>query len=746
MKRFLSWPVRAHLMLLVFAAIIPALAIIFFSGFEREQVALQSLRENATRRVRDLSTLYSITVVDTRRLLTTLAEMPEVRAGDKETCRELFVRLLQKNPQFNTIQMSRNGVIVASSNPLPEKVSILDRKYYQEAVLNHSFAVGEYIIGRTTHKPMINFACPVLETNGEVLAVVQAGISLEHFSVLFKNIELPPGALALVTDHRGTILDVFPRDPTRVGGRDDPSLFARMTNASGAFVYTGPQGDSQFAVYEQLRQKAYSSPYLCIRLSLPEAPMVAEGRRVLWRNVGLLILAGLLAGGAAWYLGNVTIVHPVQVLTSATRRLGAGNLDVRVETSVVSGEIGRLASVFDEMALTLRTREQERNVAELALRQSEQRFRVLMEKSVIGFGILHGTQIVYVNAAGVRMLGCSEAAKMIGQSLLDFVAPDSVEGMRQRIEQRLDGDNAEHSYESNFRRLDGTIFPVWVQSNLIALPDGLATVIALHDMTERRLAEQRLQQLEAELRQAHKMEAIGRLAGGVAHDFNNILTAILGNTELMLEDPAIEPVRAELEEVKHAALRASDLIRQLLAFSRKQIIAPVILDLNTVIRESQKMLERLIGEDIKLIFDPAPDLWHVRADSSQVAQILINLAVNARDAMEHGGRMVIESRNIMVEGEETGAFPGFSGGPCARLKVTDTGTGMDQETLRRVFEPFFTTKGQGKGTGLGLATVYGIVNQNKGSIVVQSEVGQGTTFTILFPAAGEGVPSRLQKL
>jgi two-component system, cell cycle sensor histidine kinase and response regulator CckA len=239
---------------------------------------------------------------------------------------------------------------------------------------------------------------------------------------------------------------------------------------------------------------------------------------------------------------------------------------------------------------------------------------------------------------------------------------------------------------------------------------------------------------EAELRQAHKMEAVGRLAGGVAHDFNNVLTAIFGYTDLLLEQfTEDDPRREDVMEIRRSAERAASLTRQLLAFSRKQMMQPRVLNLNDVIDSLSKLLERLIGEDVILKMEPGADLWSVRTDPGQMEQVLMNLVANARDAMPEGGRLTIGTANVVVEHEDQRNRPGLRPGAYVTITVCDTGDGVPAHIRDHVFEPFFTTKEQGKGTGLGLATVYGIVKQNGGGVYVDSEVGEGTRFVIYLP-------------
>ena len=252
----------------------------------------------------------------------------------------------------------------------------------------------------------------------------------------------------------------------------------------------------------------------------------------------------------------------------------------------------------------------------------------------------------------------------------------------------------------------------------------------------RERAEWRRQTLEreAELRQAHKMEAVGRLAGGVAHDFNNVLTAIFGYTDLLLEQfTDDDPRREDVMEIRRSAERAAALTRQLLAFSRKQMMQPRVLNLNEVIESLRKLLERLVGEDIILTIDVGADLWNVRADPGQIEQVLMNLVANARDAMPEGGRLTITTANVAIDEEDRRNRPGLRAGTYATITVSDTGRGIAGHIRAHMFEPFFTTKEQGKGTGLGLATVYGIVKQTGGAVYVDSEEGKGTRFVIYLP-------------
>jgi len=372
-----------------------------------------------------------------------------------------------------------------------------------------------------------------------------------------------------------------------------------------------------------------------------------------------------------------------------------------------------------------------------AVQASEERFRQMAEniREVFYMSAPKAPAVLYVSPAYEEIWGRS-CATLYEQprSFLDAVFPEDREQVAAAHARQLQGELTQEEYR--IRRPNGEIRWIWDRSFPIVNEAGEVYRVAgiAEDITARKRTEEALRQSEEQLRKAQRMEAIGRLAGGVAHDFNNMLTAIIGTAELaMLELHRDHPVRRDLKEIKQTADRAANLTRQLLAFASQQIIAPGIFNLNELVTNLEKMLHRLIGEDIDLVITPAPDIGLVKVDAGQIEQVIVNLAVNARDAMPAGGALALQTANFTVDQDFTAKHPELPPGEYVTLTVHDTGSGMSAEVKARLFEPFFTTKEVGKGTGLGLATCYGIIKQNSGHIEVESEINQGSWFRLYFP-------------
>jgi PAS domain S-box-containing protein len=374
----------------------------------------------------------------------------------------------------------------------------------------------------------------------------------------------------------------------------------------------------------------------------------------------------------------------------------------------------------------------DRKHAELELSESEARFRQLVESAPYGILVVDRDLILYANAEAVRMFGAARPGDLLGHSLLERAGPEEHESMLQRARDVLAGVPSPVA-ERRYLRLNGEEFWAAVSAAEIEYNQRAAGLLFYRDITAAKRAEEEHTRLEEQLRQAQKMESVGRLAGGVAHDFNNYLTVINGYCEMLLGDTDAGPeIRESLEEIRAAGARAASITQQLLAFSRKQIAAPRVLSLNQVVTDSGQLLRRLIGEDVEIVTRLHAQPGNVMADPLQLGQVLMNLAINARDAMPDGGQIVIETGQGEID-RMADSGSAVRAGRYALLSVTDTGTGMSPDVQERVFEPFFTTKGAGAGTGLGLSTAYGIVHQAGGWIDVRSSPGAGSCFEIWLP-------------
>jgi PAS domain S-box-containing protein len=498
-----------------------------------------------------------------------------------------------------------------------------------------------------------------------------------------------------------------------------------------------PDGEAlyDFAVPIRVDSQRWGTARVGLSRRRMEAEIAATRRQLI--GLAILVLGG---AGLASALVARRIARPVRQLAAGAVAISRGELVQRVEPTT-SDEIGQLAAAFNNMARQLHEQRsaliEQRSALEAAHGELRQHFAELSDLKSYTDHILDSLvngivtldldgRVITLNGAAESLLGCPPVAAARGRHVTEVLAhaPELVATLQAAIQWRT-GRTGTVTLPGRL----GNVVPVEITTATLKGGEGqdLGVIAIVRDLTAVRA-------LEAQLRHAQKMEAVGRLAGGVAHDFNNLLTVITGRSQLLLlKLPPESPLRRDVELVEETAHRASALTRQLLAFSRKQMVQPRVVDLNEIVRGMETMLSRLIGEDISLATRLDPTAGCVRADPAQLEQMIVNLAVNARDAMPLGGRLTLETSFVRLDESFARQYVGLRAGPHVRLTVRDTGVGMDGLIKTHLFEPFFTTKGPGKGTGLGLATVYGIVTQSGGAIRVESEPGQGAAFTIDLP-------------
>ena len=453
---------------------------------------------------------------------------------------------------------------------------------------------------------------------------------------------------------------------------------------------------------------------------------------------GRIVLANRLAGEMFGYgrdelLGRpLALLLPEEIPTIHPKGRGPDLAGTRRDGTSFPAEVGlsHIETQQGTMAIAFVSDITERKRAERDLRQSDERFRHLFEADIIGIMISNGQDILESNDHFLRMLGYTREEFFARQMTWREITPPELIDISERTLLSLLDTGVCPAFEKAYIRKDGTRVPVLLAAVDLRHPEESSLLWFVVDLTERK-------NLENQFRQAQKLEMIGQLAGGVAHDFNNLLTVVLGYSAMILSRiDQNHPFRSALEQISAAANRATGLTRQLLTFSRQNQGAPTDLPLDALVLSISNMLQRLIGEQIEMIVSADAEKGFIHADTVLIEQVIVNLAVNARDAMPEGGQLVIETSCITVSDEFACLCLSVPLGAYVSLQVTDTGTGMTQEVQARLFEPFFTTKEPGKGTGLGLSTVYGIVKQSGGSIAVHSSPGIGTTLRILFPAVG----------
>ncbi len=520
-------------------------------------------------------------------------------------------------------------------------------------------------------------------------------------------------------------------------GNADGSLFSNLERAVHSAAYADPGTAAAYSDVSGVEVLGASvavseTPWMVV-VETPRAAAL-EAATTFTLDSASVGLAFILVGAMlSWFLIRRTM-RPLGEVTDAARDIASGNLARRAAVQG-RGEIAVLGDAFNRMvervgtsSRDLAARALQLEVSNKELNESEAKYRSLFEHLPDAILVHRDNRIMFANPAALKLLVVATQEELVGRSVLEFVAPADREAVMTRIARVVTAAVAVPTLEVRMQRSDRRLTTVEATSMPLRLNGVPAVQTILHDVSERR-------QLEEQFRQSQKMDAVGRLAGGVAHDFNNLLTVIQANAEFALSPTeSEEDRRRDLEEIRKTADHAARLTRQLLTFSRKQTVTPTHLDLNDAISGMLGMIQRLIGDNIEVVTAPGSDLASIWADPGQIQQVLLNLAVNARDAMPEGGVLRLETASVTVGDGYVGAASGaIPPGHYVMLAVQDTGIGMTEEIRSRVFEPFFTTKQPGQGTGLGLSTVYGIVKQAGGHIWVYSEPGMGTAFKVFFP-------------
>lgn len=866
---FQNYRIRTKLLLTILVTGLPVALTVCFLLYAKYRTDYREASHDIMVAVESVTAQHEAHIDGIRTLLATISRFPEVQRKDKEACARLLQGILKQNLSSHDVGIADvDGTLVASGvTGTAATFSIADRKYFKDALRSKRFSVGEYAVSRAVAKPVIHFALPVLDDNGNVVVVIYATFDLNRFNTILDQLKLPPGSALNITDHQGYLLHRYPSHPlVKPGLLDRPDLRAYMIgqNDHGVFNELGRDNVKRFLAFKRLRLYPDEVPYIFIRASIPEKEALASVYRYLLLSGGLFVLAALFALWCSRTFAGRFLVAPLERLAEVSEAAQRGDFSVRTGLPESNDEIGLLSRSFDTMAASLEVQQKERNLAEVELRSSEQKFSVVFDRSPITVALTSYPAGVFleVNQAFCTAFGFSRE-EALGKSTGDLkVWVDSED--RNRYLQMLDGVDYVNGFETVMRTKDGTHINVLFSGSIVEIDGSKYVLSAIVNVTEQkrmelelRESERRFRELlenvhlvavildrnanvtfcndylltltdwtreevlghnwfelfipqdsyaqvmqlftaaieaealpahfenqiktrsgnrrlivwdntmlkdaagsvigtasigldvtdhrntEAQLLQSQKMEAVGKLAGGVAHDFNNLLTPILGYSEMLLKDLNARGDSVErVERITQAALKARDLTRQLLTFGRKQTLDMKVVDLNEVVSSFIDILHRTIRESIVIKQDLAADTASILADRTQIEQIIMNLMVNAQDAIADKGIISIETASVTLDDEFARSHASVKAGRYVMLAVSDSGHGIDEQVLNHIFEPFFSTKEVGKGTGLGLATVYGIVKQHEGNIWVYSEPGQGTVFKIYFPSVAGVVCAR----
>jgi len=724
MTFFRRLSIRAKMSIIIFAVVFPVAAAACFHLFVMYRADYKKTEQAALATAQSVAYQYQNRVEGIRNLLTAVSYLPEVRGKNGKACREILRGILLQNPSGMNI-----GIADLKGNPLaagnPAQFTIGDRKIFRDALHSRRFSAGGFIIDRATGKPAISFGLPVPDREGRPVAVLYATFDPHQFNEFFDSRKLPENSTLTLTDSWGTVLRHYPgQDGVKPGIPGSPDLRGHVTGpgTEGVFVQYGPDGGKRLWAVKRLRLHPDEPPYLHIRVSIPERSILAGLNRYIVRSIVLFALVALFAIGLIHFLVGRVFVFPIERMASVAGTVANGDLSARTGLQDSGAEIGLLAKSFDTMTEALDARLRERLLAEEQIRSKEAQLRTLFDNLPFQLWAmdLNGSYFMQ-NSVSRECWGNTIGKKTDKAPVPEDVVKKWLDDNGRAFAGEVVKGEAEYAVNGEKRFFYNIIAPIKTDQSIIGIM-GVAI-----DITERK-------SLESQLYQAQKMEAVGQLAGGIAHDFNNIVTAIIGYTHLLTDKTAWDDsIHSYAAQILNCAEHAAHMTRGLLAFSRKQAMRHQVVILDEIVEQQHHLLRMFLGERIDFRLRLIGERLAVLVDTGKIEQILMNLVVNARDAMPNGGSLVIETSSMTMN-EHFIQKHGFGvQGEYACISVSDTGCGMDRETIKKIFEPFFTTKEVGKGTGLGLAIVYGLVKQHNGYVTVDSEPGQGTIFRIYLP-------------
>jgi signal transduction histidine kinase len=709
----------SRLFVLVAVALLPAIALQMYNEFDLRRARQVEVQNQALSLAKLAAAEQQQIVQGIRQVLIAMSELPSIKTRDSQACNAYLAAMQQRFPAFITFLVSDlNGQSFCDTNSDHRPITIAARAYFANILTTGTFTVGEFSSGLSTGRNALQFALPFYGDDGRMGGVIVAGLNLDWLADYIARKGAPEGAALAITDRNGTYLARYPHNDRFVGTKMPGDKYLKM-DARGAVDILDIDGVERIEGYSALRA---DSGALVVSFGLNKAQAFAEVQNHTQRDILLIALSTSLVLVLTSLGARLFIHRPLAQLVDAANQWRLGEFGRRVD---IRGnfELARVADAFNTMADALEHREHELSVAKEKAEETATRIMTIFESTTDSVLIVDRDWCIsYLNGrAWAQVAGGRD---LIGAKLLEaFPETADTEIFRQLREAM--SEQRPVSFETCSTRRG-----IWYAINAFPSSQGLA--IFFRDVTEHKHAVEARRLTEEQLHQSQKMESVGQLTGGVAHDFNNLLMVVSANLELIEDAADNGRVRQFAAAARRAADRGTKLTAQLLAFSRRQVLNPKLVDANQLISEFQELIRQAVGGNCEVKLRTDERLWLCHVDPSLLETALLNLALNARDATPDGGVLEIETRNVVLDER---AVAGCLPGSYVRLSVTDTGCGMPPEVRDRVFEPFFTTKEVGKGTGLGLSMVYGFVQQSGGHVAVESAPGVGTTVALYLPKA-----------
>lgn len=736
--------IRKKLVVLVLLATMPVFLVLLGTELQNRNNAVAQAKKDTALYLSGFAEIQRRITNSTQTLLRTVASIPDISSLDVEKSRIILTTLLETNPIYtNVILVDLKGSVVAAgkNHDRAIKLNFGDRKQFKDAVASKGFASGEFVVGKSSKKAIFPFGMAVQNKKGELVGAIIIGINLTHYSELFQRGDYPQNTFFGLSDRNGIRLLRHPiTEKSAIGKPIKKKVYqAASTNGSkGSVSAIASDGKKRVIAFEPLRLTEDGAVYMYMFMGFDSEQLLKDAHSIIQRLIITSLLSLALALFIAWFIGGRSIAQLIEKLSLSTRKISRGEKYVTSHIDYKDGEIGDLALSFDTMVKIIRQREEE-------LETSEQRFREIIEDvSAISIqGYDENRKITFWNKASETLYGYTKE-EALGTQLDDLIIPEALQKkVQDRHTKWLKEGIKRPAGERLLINKQGRDVPVF-SSHVMQETQSTKEIFNLDiDLTPIRAAEEEKNELVSQLNHAHKMDVIGQLAGGVAHDFNNMLGAILNAGELLSRYLPEHPKAHKYHKlIVQSAKRAADLTGKLLTFSRTSSKETATVDIHVIINETITILKNTIDRRVKVDSDLRAIPSFIEGDASQLQSALLNLGINGSQAIEDSGTLKFSSNLIKIDSAlcEQSTFE-LQPGIYLEIKVSDSGCGIPVENRDKIFDPFFTTKEQGEGTGLGLSAVYGTIKQHAGSISVASELNVGTTFDILLPLAHKKVTS-----